>query len=233
MSSRGRTTVAALVGIGVAAAGCAAWHHGAPPKSETAGHRPIPVDYAEKSSSSPAAPNRPQNQVARAAPSASREGRLNPDWRIGEKRKLGIGSFRQLVAEHAGWSIWWTRQGSWYPRCFARKYAFESSSSRTPPWVELMIILSSGWRMTHVNVQGPGGSHRKGSEIEIDGKYYLYLSEKDIPDLEGKIADFRVTMGVWEHLYVDTRTTRGRVNLTGLSRAYHLVKECAARPADP
>ena len=78
----------------------------------------------------PAAPSRPSADV----PSVPRGGRLNPDWRIGEKRKLGIGIFKQLVAEHSGWSVWWSKSGSFSPRCYAQKYAFKSSGL-TPPWV--------------------------------------------------------------------------------------------------
>ncbi len=173
----------------------------------------------------PAAPSRPSVDVT----SVPRGGRLNPDWRLGEKRKLGIGIFKQLVAEHSGWSVWWSKSGSFSPRCYAQKYAFKSSGL-TPPWVELVIMLGSESGKTHVSFEGPGGSEHQGAKIEIDGKYQVSVSDSDIPALEGKISDFEVTMGAWEHL--NTTTTRGRVDLRGITRAHELVKECAASHAD-
>ncbi len=172
----------------------------------------------------PAAPSRPSTEVPRP-----RGGRLNPDWRIGEKRKLGIGIFKQLVAEHAGWSVWWSKSGSFSPRCYAQKFAFKSSGF-TPPWVELVIMLGSGNGKTHVSFEGPGGSEHQGAKIEIDGKYYVSVAESNVPALEGKTADFEVTMGAWEHL--NTTTSRGRIDLRGISRAHELVKKCATSHAD-
>ncbi len=173
---------------------------------------------------SPAAPSRSSASV----PSVPRGGRLNPDWRIGEKRKLGIGIFKELVAEHSGWSIWWSQSGSFSPRCYAQKFAFQTSGL-TPPWVELVIMLGTESPKTHVSFEGPGGSEHQGAKIEIDGKYYVSVSEGDIPGLEGKSADFEVTMGAWEHL--DTTTTRGRIDLRGISRAHELAKKCATSHA--
>ena len=173
----------------------------------------------------PAAPSRPSASV----PSVPRGGRLNPDWRIGEKRKLGIGIFKQLVSEHSGWSVWWSKSGSFSPRCYAQKYAFQSSGL-TPPWVELVVMLGTESPKTHVSFEGPGGTEHQGAKIEIDGKYRVSVSDGDIPALEGKKADFEVTMGAWEHL--NTTTTRGRVDLRGISRAHELVKKCATSHAD-
>ena len=175
------------------------------------------------------------------------------EWSVGEEKELSPGTYVKLLSEENGWRVWQqeTKNGK---RCNAVKSGVGIPTPNPISTIEYFFGNGPAIKMSHskstqisdtysYGYNGPKielmGRHLKTTTAEFRSpgdRFYTDLkssgddgeASKEIILNDGKIIEVNVVTYEYHEIFVGRDEKMGRIDLTGVQKAYEAVKTCGS-----